>query len=103
MAGLFGHMTADAIAETREYVSPVPVWQSGREAFQEGMAGVADPSPEAEKLIVKLTRRKKGLDAKTLEERTGRQIEDVETAIEAMNEDLELIREYLTEPTTEEG
>ena len=102
MAGFLGSMSAEDIEATRNYVSPVPLWSSGQEAFQRGMSGVADPSPEAEEIMAKMSGRKR-LDFKELEERTGRQIEDVKEAIVAMNEDLELIREHLTEPTEEEG
>ena len=106
MAGFMGSMSAEDIEATRDYVSPVPLWASGQEAFTRGMAGVADPSPEAEEVMAKLGRRKKPFGRKDLEEleaRTGRQIDSVEDAIKAMNDDLETIRENLIERPTEEG
>ncbi len=104
-AGVFRHMTPEDIEATRSYVSPVPLWASGREAFQKGMAGVADPSPEAEEVMAKLGRRKPfgARELEELEARTGRQIDDVDDAIKAMNEDLELIRENLVSDEKEEG
>lgn len=99
MAGAFRHMTPEGIEATRDYVSPVPLWTTGREAFQKGMAGVADPSPEAEEVMAKLGRRKPSgkKELEELEARTGRQIDSVEEAIRAMNDDLEAIRENLVD------
>ncbi|WP_405137577.1 DUF6283 family protein [Nocardia sp. NBC_01388] len=50
--------TAEAI---RDYTSPVPLFGSGNEAAKAGMAEIAQPGPEAEAAIVKITRRRQDL------------------------------------------
>lgn len=43
--------------ETFDYVSPVPLFSSGREAAEHGLSGVETPPPEAVALIGKLERK----------------------------------------------
>jgi len=41
--------------ETFDYESPVPLFSSGTEAALHGLSGVEDPSPEAKRLVDKLS------------------------------------------------
>ena len=46
-----------------DYVSPVPVFKSGREAAEHGMRDVSGPSPKAEKMISGLIRKRRIITA----------------------------------------
>ncbi|MET7968769.1 DUF6283 family protein [Micromonospora sp. NPDC005305] len=64
LAGL-KDMSPDEVAATRDYVCPVPLFGSGREAAEHGMARISDPDARArramDRLRPKITAR--GLDA----------------------------------------
>jgi hypothetical protein len=53
LAALQG-MSPQEIAATRGYTSPVPLFGSGREAAEHGMAGIDDPGPKARRAIERL-------------------------------------------------
>jgi hypothetical protein len=53
-----GHMTVEAVEETARYVSPVPLFGSGREAALHGLRDVRAPGPAARKVIDKFDRTK---------------------------------------------
>lgn len=56
LAGAMQTMTLEAILATRAYVSPVPVFASGEEAAEHGMAEISWPGEEARKLMDKIQR-----------------------------------------------
>jgi len=53
----FGHLTAEEVEEVLDYSTAVPLWSSGAEAAQHGLAEVDTPSPAAQKKIDRLSRR----------------------------------------------
>ncbi|MGQ5261052.1 DUF6283 family protein [Micromonospora sp. ZYX-F-536] len=53
LAALHG-MDPDEVTATRDYVSPVPLFGSGTEAAEHGMAGIDDPDPKARRAIHRL-------------------------------------------------
>lgn len=63
MAALQG-MSPDEVANTRDYTSAMPLFGSGQEAADHGMARIDDPDPKAKRVIVRLAPRiaARGLD-----------------------------------------
>ncbi|GIF74219.1 hypothetical protein Asi02nite_37370 [Asanoa siamensis] len=57
LAAPWGTMAADDLAATHRYVSPAPLFSSGREAAVHGAASLADPSPAARALIAQVAPR----------------------------------------------
>lgn len=53
--GTVDESTADAILD---YTSPVPLFTSGREAAEHGMAQIDDPTPAAQRAMRKIVRRR---------------------------------------------
>lgn len=53
-AEAFGNMTPEAIAAVRDYTSPVPLFASGEEAADHGVAEITHPSPQAQRLVAKI-------------------------------------------------
>jgi len=53
----FHRISPEDYEATLRYESPVPVFDSGREAFMHGMTGVAAPGPEAKEAQLKLLRK----------------------------------------------
>lgn len=58
LASMTGSMSPEDIENTLDYESPVPLWGSGAEAREHGIAEVDSPSREANKIIDKLNRRR---------------------------------------------
>ncbi|WP_438453364.1 DUF6283 family protein [Streptomyces asiaticus] len=56
IAVLEGRIEASTYRAASEYVSPVPLFASGREAAAHGQAGIDHPSDEADRLIAKISR-----------------------------------------------
>lgn len=52
-----GSMDPDELEATLDYVSPVPLWSSGREAALHGLARIGDPDERARKLMAQLQRK----------------------------------------------
>lgn len=50
-------MAGEEIEKTYDYVCPVPLWSSGREARDHGMANLETPDDKARRTIEKLTRK----------------------------------------------
>lgn len=51
-----GHVAPETVEAALDYVSPVPLFASGAEAAAHGVKDLEDPSPEAVRLIEKITR-----------------------------------------------
>jgi hypothetical protein len=58
LARPFKSMTDEAIEATIDYVSPVPLFGSGREAAEHGRSGIDDPSPDAQAVAAKVIERR---------------------------------------------
>lgn len=54
MAAGSGNLSIKEFDKTLDYVSPVPLWSSGREAHDHGIADVDEPSDKAVKIIDKV-------------------------------------------------
>lgn len=59
LAHVFHWMTDAEIEATITYVSPVPLFGSGREAAEHGRSGIDDPSPEAVAVQQKVVRNRR--------------------------------------------
>lgn len=57
LAASFRTITLEAQEAALDYVSPVPLWASGQEAHDYGVAGIDDPDEEARRKVHVLTRR----------------------------------------------
>lgn len=57
LAFVCGAITEDAYREALRYESPVPLWESGQAARDHGVAEVAAPSAEADRVIGRLRRK----------------------------------------------
>ena len=58
LSAAFGHMTPEDLDATHAYVSPVPLFGTGKEAAEHGLSGVKDPDERAIKTIEKLQHKK---------------------------------------------
>jgi hypothetical protein len=58
LAQSMGFLSHDDALATLEYVSPVPLWASGQEAHDHGIADVDAPSEPAKKIVDKLVKKK---------------------------------------------
>jgi hypothetical protein len=54
LASATGGMSPDEVVATRNYVSPVPLFRSGREAANHGMANIDHPGPRARRATDRL-------------------------------------------------
>jgi hypothetical protein len=61
VAAASGSMTVEAIDATIGYVSPVPLFASGAEAAEHGMAEITEPGPRAAVSMAKIARRRRDL------------------------------------------
>lgn len=52
-------ITSEDFVAALEYVSPVPLWDSGAEAAAHGMAAIENPDAKARRTIDKLTQRRR--------------------------------------------
>ena len=57
LAVITGTLSGEEADATYDYVSPVPLWSSGREAFEHGIGAVDNPDDKARRLIQNLTRK----------------------------------------------
>lgn len=56
LAVVFGKLTKEQVDELCDYVSPVPLFVSGREASAHGLAEITEPADEARRTIRRLAR-----------------------------------------------
>lgn len=56
MAHSHGHISTEGAQAAVDYVSRVPLWESGQAARDHGMAEVDAPSPKAERIVQKLVK-----------------------------------------------
>lgn len=54
LAVAMGHMDTQIAESVVDYTSPVPLFASGAEAAEHGMAGVENPDEKAERVVAKL-------------------------------------------------
>lgn len=62
IAASVGMLDREDVEDARNYVSPVPLWESGTAAAEHGKREVEHPSEEAVAVVDKLKRRVKGLE-----------------------------------------
>ncbi len=65
IAALTGRVPLETIEAIRDYVSPIPLWESGAQAARHGLAEVEAPGGEAARKIDRLIRRAAARDART--------------------------------------
>jgi len=53
-----GGIDLEALEATLDYVSPVPLFESGAAAAEHGRSGIEQPPPEAVRVIQKISRRR---------------------------------------------
>lgn len=58
LARLTGGLDLETVERVLEYSSPVPLWLSGAAAAEHGKAGLATPPPAAQRMAVKILRRR---------------------------------------------
>jgi hypothetical protein len=65
LAVAFGTLTPDDVEAVIDYVSPIPLWSSGVEAAEHGMADIPKPGVDAQRAIDKLARRRRAMDGES--------------------------------------
>lgn len=58
MAAVMGRITPEEFDKTLDYVSPVPLFETGQQAAEHGRAAIDAPDPKARKAIATLTRKR---------------------------------------------